>query len=248
MLKEERQQLLLKELYTKGKVEVNDLSLKYNMSKDTLRRDLNELEGQGVLKRVYGGAVYQKIPALTIDDRYFMQKNEKYLVAQKAAKLIKTDSLIAIDGGTTNVMLAKLIPVAKKLRVVTNSFPVATELHNKPNIDVVFLGGRVDNGSRTTVGEIVVKQLRTFRFDQCFLGVYALDAKLGLTVPFPYDKEAELKKEIIFNSDEVYAMATIEKLDKNDRYVVCNIDDITKIVCEHSVSKELNQKYKNKII
>ncbi len=248
MLKEERQQLILNELYKQGRVLVNDLSAKYYISKDTARRDLSDLESQGVLKRVFGGAIPTKLPVAAVETRMHINRSEKQVVAQKAAKLIKQDSLIAIDGGSTNLLLAESLPMGIRLRVVTNSFPVAAELRGRPHIDVIFLGGRYDKGSQTSVGETAVKQLMDYHFDQCFLGVHALDADIGASVPFPFEKEADIKKAIITRSNEVIAMCAVDKLDKHANYIICHLEQIDKIICDRTVNETQMRRYQYKII
>ena len=123
------------------------------------QKDLSELESQGVLKRVFGGAIPYKLPAPNIDTRRHIKRNEKYIIAKKALGLIKRDSLIGIDGGSTNLMLASLLPLSISLRVVTNSFPVAEELRKRPNVDVIFIGGKYDKGSSKALSNPVLKQL-----------------------------------------------------------------------------------------
>ncbi|WMJ89094.1 DeoR/GlpR family DNA-binding transcription regulator [Anaerocolumna sp. MB42-C2] len=247
-LKDERQQYILNELYKYGRVVVNDLSKQFVISKDTIRRDLSELENQGVLKRVFGGAIPYKVPVPGIDARNHVHKNEKFLIAKKALELIKKDSMIAIDGGSTNLILASLLPLSISLRVVTNSFPVANELRKRPNAEVIFIGGRCDKGSQTTVGDMAIKQLQNFHFDQCYIGVYAVDSKNGISVPVPYEAEAGVKQLFVENSDEVIAMCAVDKLEKTANYRICSINEVSKIICENPVNEKLNRKYKNKII
>ncbi len=248
MLKEERQQYILNELYKNGKVVVKDLCIQFKTSRDTIRRDLTELENQGVLKRVFGGAVPYKLPVPNIDARSQVQRNEKYTIAKKALAFIKKDSMIAIDGGSTNLMLVSLLPLAVSLRVVTNSFPVANELRKRPNVDVIFIGGRCDKGSQTTVGDIALMQLQNYHFDQCYIGVFAMDSKNGITIPSPYEAEAGVKQKFIECSEEVIAMCATDKLEKTANYRICSLDAISKIICESTVDEKLNRKYGNKII
>lgn len=247
MLKEERQQQLLNILYGTGKIKVDEVAEMFQSSKDTIRRDLTELEEQGILKRIYGGAVPKKRLPLAIDSRKSIEKDAKYMVAKKAVALVHPDSLIAVDGGTTNTLFASLMPLSITLRVVTNSFPVAEELRKRPNVDVVFLGGHVNQGSQTTVGETVLQQLKDYHFDQCFLGAYAVDVKSGISVPHPYDDEAAVKKFLVKNSTEVNIMCSCSKLDKVANYVICSVDEVDRIICESPVTKLLQTKYKNKI-
>ncbi len=247
MLKEERQQQILNILYASGKVDVDKLAEEFRSSKDTIRRDLTELEEQGIVKRVYGGAIPKKIPALAIDARKGIERDEKYIVARKAVGMIHPDSLIAVDGGTTNTLFASLMPLSISLRVVTNSFPVAEELRKRPRVEVIFLGGRYNKESQTTVGETVLQQLKDYHFDQCFLGAYAVDAKSGISIPYPYEDEAPVKKYLAENSTEVNIMCSCSKLNKVANYVICQAEKADRIICEGPVTKQVQAKYKNKI-
>ena len=136
----------------------------------------------------------------------YVGKDEKYLIAQKAIGLLKPHSLIAIDGGSTNAIFASLIPLSSSLQVVTNSFPVAEELKKRPQIEVIFLGGRYNRISNSVIGEAALQQISDYHFDQCFLGLYGVDPKIGVSVPAPYEGEVPLKKEIVRRSREVYFM------------------------------------------
>jgi DeoR/GlpR family transcriptional regulator of sugar metabolism len=131
--------------------------------------------------------------------------------------------------------------------VVTNSFPVAEELRKRPYVEVIFLGGSYNKESQTTVGDMVYHQLKDYYFDQCFLGAYGIDAVKGLTSPHPYEDETPVKKYIVENSKVVNIMGAFHKLDQVSNYVTCSIDQIDHIICEGSVTKEMNRKYQNKI-
>lgn len=247
MLKEERQQQILNRLYADGNIHVNDLAGAFQASKDTIRRDLTELEEQGILRRVYGGAVPMKRPVLTIDGRKTIEKDEKYLVARKAVRFVRPESLIAVDGGTTNMLFASLLPLSIKLRVVTNSFPVAEELRKRPNVDVFFLGGHYSKGAQTTVGETVLLQLKDYYFDQCFLGAYGVDWEQGVSIPYPYENEASVKKFLVRNSGEVNIMCSCSKLSKVSNYIICPLDAVDRIICEYPVVEQIRRKYQDKI-
>ena len=247
MLKEKRQQLILNLLYQHGQVQVDALAAEFSASRDTIRRDLSELEAQGILKRVYGGAVPQKQLAAGIDLRKGVQRDEKYQVACKAVGLLKPDSMIVIDGGTTNALFASLIPLSMPIRVVTNSFPVAQALWNHPEAQVTFLGGRCNKGSKTTVGETVYAQLKNYRFDQCFLGAYGVDARNGVSVVYPYEDEVGVKQFFVEHSREVNVMASCSKLDVTANSLICPLSRVERILCERPVSKQQQARYQNKI-
>lgn len=248
MMKEERQQLIMNELYEKGRVSVEELASAFHTSKDTIRRDLSELEEQGILKRTYGGAIpHKRLPA-AIDSRFHVEKKEKYQVALKAAKYVRPDTLIAIDGGTTNVLLASLLPLSLKLKVVTNSFPVAEELHRHPNTDVFFVGGHCNKESRTACGDASLAYLKGYYFDQCFIGAYAIDSRIGITVPSPYEDEAELKRCIVRSSREVNILAASSKLDKVSNYVICQVQDADRIITDFTPDTETAARYQDRLV
>lgn len=248
MLKEERQQHILDELYRDGKVNVNELAAHYKISKDTIRRDLNALEERGILKRGYGGAIpYKRIPP-AMETRKRVEQGAKYHVARCASQFIHPEGLIAIDGGTTNLLLASLMPLSTRLTVVTNSFPVAEELRKRPKIDVLFLGGYYNKASQTTVGDTVYSQIKGFHFDQLFLGTYCIDPEIGVTAPAPYEDEASVKRLLVKNSSEVNVMAALSKLGTASNYVICKMDQIDRIVCEKQPDENTIKKYDGKIV
>jgi len=245
MLKEERQQIIINEMYKNGKVLVNELASIFSISKDTIRRDLNEMEEKGILKRVFGGAIPYKMPVANYDTREKKDRNNKYIIAKKALQFVENDQLIVIDGGSTNKMFASLLPRNLSLKAVTNSFSIANELRNHPKIDVIFLGGKYLKESQTTVGEITSKQLKGYHFDLCFLGVYAIDLNNGVSVPF--EEELGIKQEFVEHSEKVIAMCTTEKLNKTSKFIVCKLSDVDVIVCDNDISIEEKKKY-NSII
>lgn len=248
MLKEERQRRILEGLYTAGQVRVEALSHEFQTSQDTIRRDLSELEEQGLVKRVYGGAIPQKQLPPAIDERQNVERDEKYLIAQKAVRLVRPDTLIAIDGGTTNALFASLLPRSIKLRVVTNSFSAAAKLRANPGVEVIFLGGRYSKSSQVTVGESVLEQLRSYRFDQCFLGAYGVDAEAGVSVSYPYEDEAFLKQYLVDHSAEVHVLCSRSKLGRASNYRICPLSAVDSVICGFPISPEQQARYQGRLV
>jgi len=248
VLKEERQQKILDKLYAGGQVYVDLLSRQFGTSNATIRRDLSELEEQGIVRRVYGGAVPCKKIPFTFDERVDRAKDEKFLVAKKAVELVRPKSLIAVDGGTTNMLFASLLPKSIELRAVTNSFITAEELRKRPNIEVIFLGGTYNKASQVTTGETTCREISEFYFDQCFLGAYAADFEIGITVPSPYEDEAAVKQAFVAHSAEVNVMCACSKLGQRANYVVCSIEDADRIICDHPVAKKIREAYGGRIV
>lgn len=159
MLKEERQQKILNILNTERKVIAKDLSNRLHVSEDTIRRDLNDLSRQKKLKRVHSGALRIGPPVTSFTYRTNVNNEVKTKIARKTLPLLKEDSVILIDGSTTNLMLVKLLPADFAATIITNSPPIAIELVNFPNIEVINLGGDFYKRSMINLGLRTYKQL-----------------------------------------------------------------------------------------
>ena len=152
MLKEERQALILNKLHASGKVVVSQLAVELNVSEDTIRRDLLDLDQKGQVKRVFGGALPLEQPVINYFDRETTEVELKQRLAEKALGFLEQDQLVAIDGSSTNLQLAKNIPSTLRLTVLTNSYSIAHALSMKEQVNVILLGGRLLKESLMSVG------------------------------------------------------------------------------------------------
>ena len=185
MLKEERQALILNKLHSSGKVVVSRLAVELNVSEDTIRRDLLDLDQKGQVKRVFGGAIPMERPVINFFDRETTDVELKQRLALKALDFLEKDQLVAIDGSSTNLQFAKNIPNGLKLTVLTNSYSIAHACSMKDQVDIIVLGGRLLKESMTNVGETAASQAALYHPDLCFMGVYAIHPEYGMTIPYP---------------------------------------------------------------
>src|SRR5262245_59541627 len=141
MLSEERRGLILERLRRDGRVMAADLSSSLEVSPDTVRRDLRELDEAGLLRRVHGGA----LPAAVGDRRYASRLAHgpvaKAAIAGATTRLFRHGQVILLDSGTTTLEVARSLPADLTATVVTNSPPIAVALADHPRVDVVVLGG-----------------------------------------------------------------------------------------------------------
>jgi len=153
----------------------------------TVRRDIDRLDGEGLLERVHGGAV-AATPRAT-DEPGFTAKStlmtaEKQAIAQEAAHLVQPGATIGISAGTTTYELARAVRDVPQLTVVTNSVPVAQLLHESQAAGhVVVLTGGVRTPSDALVGPVAVTALSGLHVDRLFLGAHGIDRGAGLTTP-----------------------------------------------------------------
>lgn len=225
---EQRQSFIRQLLTEKGRVVSADLIKLLGVSEHTIRRDLQKLARDGVCKRVYGGAVSHLKQSATFETRINQCVDEKSSVAIKCAKLIKDNSCIFIDTGSTYLAMASYIPQNLTLTIVTNSPQIASVLSSRTNGELILLGGKVNPLTGGTMGADTVNQIRNMVFDQTFIGVCGLDPHAGLSAVY-YD-DACFKKEVIAQSNEVIAAVIANKMQQVARYKVATCEDIDIII------------------
>lgn len=230
MLKQERHQRILKELTEKRKVLSVNLSKILNVSEDTIRRDLNELNGKHLLYKVHGGALPIENTILSYNERSTKEVEKKKAIAKKALSLIHNGQVIIMSGSTTNIELAKIIPQNIKATIFTYSLPIALQLTQHPLVEVIFLGGKLNKGAQVTVGIDVINAISNIKADICFMGIGGLDTNRGIT---EQDWEvAHIKKSMINNSDYTVALCLAEKINTTKSFTVVPIEKVDCIITD----------------
>jgi DeoR/GlpR family transcriptional regulator of sugar metabolism len=243
MLKKERQAYIIQQINIHNKVLSSDLSVQLNVSEDTVRRDLQELDEEGKLTKVHGGALSKSFN-FTIQNNNIYQHTEKKIIAQKAISLIQDGMMVLLSGGTTIRELVKNLPENLNATFITVSIPTALELLNHPNSEVIFLGNKLIKSAQMSVGAEVVQKLSEIKADLCFLGTNSIDIENGIT-----DLEweiIEVKKAMIKAAHKTVSLAISEKLNSVQRLKVCNVEDVDILITELLPTNDLLAPYKNK--
>ncbi len=227
-LPEQRQSLIYQMLTETGRVIGADVARKLGVSEHTIRRDLQELARQGLCKKVYGGAVSQFKQSASFETRMAQNVTEKSHIARKCAQLVRPDSCVFIDAGSTYVAMVECLPADLALTIVTNSPQIASVLSGRSNIELILLGGKIYSHTGSTLGSEPVNQIRGMIFDQTFIGVCGLDPQVGMTAV--YYEDACFKKEVLAQSNEVVAAVTADKVSQVARYKVVACEDIDIVV------------------
>src|SRR5580658_9170258 len=167
-LKEERHQHILELLGSEGRVLAADLSSRYSVSEDTVRRDLRELARSGKIQRVHGGALPRRAEAIPFVSRQQIDMESKTGIARAAADMIRDGQVVMIDGGTTNLRIASYLPRERSTTIVTNSPPLALALAEHPKVSVLMLGGNFLKEARVTAGIDTIRRIESIRADLCF--------------------------------------------------------------------------------
>lgn len=244
MLKKDRHKVIVQKVMLNRRVSSLELAEEYNVSEDTIRRDIHELDTLGLLAKVRGGAVSTIQKLYHYNEDAIFNRDHKEFVAKKAIALLEDGMVMIISGGTTNLMLAKLLPKELTGTVYTYSLQIAMQLTEHPNIDVIFIGGKIQKKSMVTIGIDVFKTLSSIHADVCFMGVSALNIEQGLTDD-SYEV-AQIKKAMISASDTVIALTTSNKLNVKQNYNVCNIEEIHTVITDLDPTNEIMEHYKNK--
>lgn len=230
MLKEERHQYILNRTSKDNRIYVTTLSEELGISDDTLRRDLVELDIKGLLTKVHGGAIAKSGISIKFTERLNTATTIKQQMATKVIPLFREGDIILMDGGTSNLEVARRIPKDMALTIYTNSFPIVNELFNHPQLDLIFLGGKVFPFSQVTVGISVFQLLQTITPDWVILGISDIHPEKGLTCPDR--EEAMIKRCMIERGIKRIILADSYKLDTARAYHVASLGDIDYIVTE----------------
>src|SRR6202008_900135 len=210
-----RRQQILNLLEETGSLDVGDLADRFAVSVVTIRKDLDDLDRQGLLQRTFGGAVFSHRSRL---NRSFLERpsqhlREKRAIAAAALEYIKDGDTIILDAGTTTLALAQLLKEqVKSAFIITCSVPVALEL-SSAGYDILLLGGFVRNKSLALLGRETLTVLDRYRADKAFLGSSGFTAKKCHSTPNPDD--AQVKEAIIRVADETYVLVDSSKYGHN---------------------------------
>ncbi len=243
VLPEERRHEILNILAKEGKLTVPELSRVLNVSVDTIRRDLKELEQAGHLARVHGGALPKSPSTPPYISRKAHNKSAREEVARETAKLIQPGQVVIFDSGTTALEIARCVSPDLTATVITVSPPVALALSTHIHIQIIMLPGTLDKSSMSVTGSSTLEGLRRIRADICIPGVCSIHPEIGVTST-SYE-EAEIKRQMINNASEVIVAATADKLGTAVPFEVVGIGSINQLVTESSVASVTLIPYEN---
>jgi DeoR/GlpR family transcriptional regulator of sugar metabolism len=237
---EERRRKILQELEEKGKVKVGDLSRELNCSEVTIRSDIKNMDEEGLLKRIHGGAIrveredVRKYSAESV----YRRTDQKKAIAAAAYEFIHDCDTIILDDASSTFYLALHIKKhpEKRLAVVTNSLLVGNELADVGHVELYMVGGYVGGRIPATMGDPAVKCIEGFHVDKAFIGVHSINFEVGLTsIATP---QMEIKQAIRKSSNRVYVLADSSKFGGGYLSVICPIHEVYKIITDNEVSNE----------
>jgi DeoR/GlpR family transcriptional regulator of sugar metabolism len=248
MLAIERRRKIISLLEENNSVLVPELSKVFSVTEETIRRDLEKLEKEGLLKRTHGGAVISDSINLELPLKVREGTNieGKRSIGMKVAQFINDGDTIMLDSSTSALQVAQRIKNKNKITVITNSINVVTELAGAKDCKVISTGGILRESSMSFVGHMVEDAIRNFNVDIAVISCKGLDMTKGITES--NEMEAEVKKSMVEAAEKVFLLADYTKLNKVSFLKMLKLDRVHTIFTDKSLGEEWEQYLLNKNI
>jgi DeoR family fructose operon transcriptional repressor len=237
-LQHDRQHEIYMLALRQGSVDVADLARRYGVTTETIRRDLSDMQGRQLLRRVHGGAVpvERMNHEPKVDARDMVNAEEKLRIATVAAAEVPERGSVIIDSGSTAARLADVFPVERDVHVVTNSLVTALTLSRRGQRDLTVLGGAVRTKRLAMVDETTPAELQHMAIDVLFISCDGLSFQHGLTTP--YREEHTLKRAMIERAHRVVALVDQSKFGNVQMFSFASFDEIDVLVTDTRVDPE----------
>lgn len=233
MLKEDRREKILAELAVSGSVQVTALAEQFQVTTETIRKDLAALEESGYLIKTHGGATLRRgSMELSFGARQQENSEAKTAIAQRAVTLVDAGASIILCTGSTTLRLAQLLALRSGLKIFTDSLPAALALIQSDN-QVMLFGGRLREQSSSVCGGWTVSQIQQISADMCFMGS---DGFANLTGPStPSSSDAFVDRAVLQHVSRSYVLADHSKFVRRSLYKICDWEEVTALITNRQV-------------
>jgi DeoR family fructose operon transcriptional repressor len=226
MFQVERREQIMQRLRAEGRVDVTELAEAFEVTGETIRRDLTDLQQERLVRRVHGGAVPWRGPSLVprLEVREGLNVEEKRRIAAMAAREVPEHGSLIIDSGSTALHLAEMLDRERDLTVITNSIPIARALATTERPEIMVLGGTLERRTLAMVDETGVDLLRDISVDVAFIGCDGMSLSRGFTTP--YRAEVAIKRAMMASARRVVMMADHSKFGNEQLFRFAGIDEV----------------------
>lgn len=225
-------------------MEVDDLAARFEVTTQTIRRDLNVLSALGLAARIHGGA--QQAPTVSnvgYEERRRLASSEKQAIGATAASLIPNNCSVMLNIGTTTEQVAHALFRHTDLMVVTNNVNIVNTLKGSPSKELILAGGTVRESDGAIVGEAAVDFISRFKVDYAVIGASALDVD-GAVLDFDA-REVSVARAILKNARTRILVCDHHKFDRTAPMRICDIDEIDYVVTDMPPPDEFQQQCNN---
>lgn len=242
MLAAERRRRIIQILEKDHSVRVAELCDRFDVADETIRRDLKQLEAEGLVERKHGGAVLSD--RVRVAHPFHMRKVqapiEKQRVGRAAAQLVSDGSTVILDNGTTTLEVARCLRGTRRLTVVTTSPLIALEMSGCPDITVIVTGGILDPDSQSLIGPDAEESLRKLRVDVAFVGASGVSVERGFTASNVYD--AQIKSVMVSAASRPYVVADGSKIGQSSLVRFSSLREVCGLVTDSTAAAHLLDK------
>ncbi|MFJ5765349.1 DeoR/GlpR family DNA-binding transcription regulator [Lysinibacillus sp. NPDC093210] len=236
----ERQQHILQYVRNNKVVKLVTLTKEFNVSMETIRRDIQLLVQEKKIEKFYGGVKYIEPVEGLMDNRLTQQLTEKIAIAKTCASLVEDGDCIFIDSGTTTYQMTPFLLGKEKLTVVTNSLPVAFDLIGS-NIEVMIIGGKIRHSEKSVTSNDFLFRFDHLNINKAFICASGVTLEKGIS-DFSIE-EAMTRKQLINISQTVYVVTDSSKFNKDVAIQVCPLDQVDMIITDNKLSKDTLKQY-----
>lgn len=238
MLAIERRREIVAKLTAEGKVIVSELAKEFGVTEETIRRDLEKLDHDGIASKTYGGAVSRHSSALDLpyNIREGVNVEEKQKIADKLCSLISDGERIMLDSSSTALYIVKKLKDKQNLTIITNSVKILLEIADKTDWTVLSTGGMLKKGGLSLTGSSAEKMVNSYHVDTAICSCKGVDMSLG--VMDSNENDSIIKQAMISSADRRILALDTEKFDKKSFVRVCDLCDVDVIVCDAEPSEK----------
>ncbi|MCM3717783.1 DeoR/GlpR family DNA-binding transcription regulator [Fictibacillus phosphorivorans] len=251
----ERRNKIREILFKKRSVKVTELVHEFQVSEETIRRDLIQLEKEGLVQKNYGGAILMEdlqktqdiiMPVQLRELQFFTEKDA---IGQRAAQFVQEGQIIILDAGSTTWCMARHLHDIKQLTVITNALNVIEECSKNESASIFMLGGELRRNSKSMIGPQTQMEIQKYNADYVFLGASGISLRQGFTSLDLY--EAQIKQAMAAAGKKIVLMADHSKLQKTGLVSFCSFEDVDYLItsdkADELVLKEI-EKYGVEVI
>lgn len=223
-----------------GKVEVEKLAQHFDVSSQTIRKDLNDLCNQELLTRFHGGAVFpNNLSNITYSKRQILAADGKHSIATKAAELIPSNSSLILNIGTTTEKVAQALTHHKELLVITNNLNVAFILSNAANVELIVAGGMVRKSDGGILGAAAIELIQQFKVDFAIIGASAIDVD-GCLLDYDY-LEVKVSQAIMEQARKIILVADKSKFERKAPVKIAHLSAVDVFITDQQPADEIQK-------
>lgn len=224
---------------------IDTLCSLFNVSKNTIRRDISELEKKGIVKKVYGGITINNDKKSTIpfEQREIKNIDEKQKIAELASNLVEDGDIVFIDSGTTTFHMLPYLNDKMNLTIITNNLNIIMKALPYSNVSILSTGGSVYRKTNSLIGIEAVNFLKHYNISKAFMATTGVSIAKGITNSSSF--EYEIKKTVVENSNKVIILADHSKLGEASLKTYCPLESIDYFITDKLPSKDYIDFFKN---